>query len=103
MRKQKFGTSWQVGAGFVALSLLAGHWFPWSYFLAGRPLPRIGAYIYGSLMVLSGFSLWRHFNDNDDLTPTGLAGLYLVGFAATTSAYLVDEAAKISAHKTIQK
>ena len=96
--KKTFDTPWRVGAGFVALSLLVGHWLPWSFFLAGRTLPRIPAYIYGSTMVFGGFSIWRGMqHDRDAITPAGLLGLYVVGFVATCAAYLADEVAKAAA------
>lgn len=97
MNKKTFDTPWKIGAGFVALVLMLGHWFPWSFFLAGRKLPRLAAYTYGSLGVLGGFAIWRGAQDNPGNTPAGLGGLYLVAGIATTAAYLIDEVAKISA------
>lgn len=40
-----------------ALAQVAGHYFDW-HVLLGKPLPRLGAYVYGTLMVFSPLAIY---------------------------------------------
>ena len=75
--------------GASSLLLAVGHWFPWPRFICVK-LPRLGAYVYGSLAIWLGFFAWRKVVYNDHTGPLGLLALYIVGGLTTTFAYLLD-------------
>lgn len=93
---EKDNLSLAAGSAVTSGLLLAGHWFPWPYFLHGRTLPRLVAYTYGALSVLAGFSVWRSLL-GERRSPVGLAVIYVVGGLSVCLAYLIDKAAVAAA------
>jgi len=83
------GIYWQVGtfvagATLTALLLAVGHWYPWI-----ERLPRVQAYVYGTVAIQLGISLWRGLN-GDWLVVIGAWLITGVGGATVLWAYRVD-------------
>ena len=72
-----------AGSTITILLLTTGHWMPWD-------MTRIQAYVYGTVSILTGFSIWRLVL-GDWLTPLGLLIIAVLGGATVKLAYTTDD------------
>lgn len=89
--------SFLAGVLVSSFMLLTGHWFQWSYFL-GTELPKFCAYIYGTVAIWSGFSVWRLLR-GDKNTPLGLGIISIISGLVVAMAYFLDLVAGATATK----
>lgn len=74
------------GSTVTILLLTTGHWMPWT-------LSRIQAYIYGTVAIWIGFTIWR-LPLGDWLTPLGFLVISILGGVTVKLAYSTDYVVK---------
>jgi len=73
-----------MGVTLTVLLLAVGHWYPWT-----RKLPRVQAYIYGTVSLLTGFTVWRGLT-GDWVTVAGIWAIAGAGGLTVILAYRID-------------
>lgn len=92
-----FGKNLKISSFIASLVLLVGHWFPWSFFLGGRTLPRIPSYMYGTLTLWGSLTLYHQLSDHKEYSPLTFFKLICLSGGSVIAAYALDEVAKMTA------